>query len=90
MTTATTFGTLDWAVLIGYFVGITLFGLWLSHKTRTSGGYFLGERNGTSDSMKERSSWCYTRCSAFFSLTQSTDRRTERCCTLESTSTASS
>jgi retron-type reverse transcriptase len=43
-----------------------------------------------SDSMKERSSWCYTRCSVFFSLTQSTDRRTERCYTLPSTSTASS
>ncbi|MBI5397686.1 MAG: sodium:solute symporter family protein [Verrucomicrobia bacterium] len=44
MNATTTFGTLDWAVLIGYFVGITSFGLWLSRKTRTSGGYFLGER----------------------------------------------
>lgn len=41
---ATTFGVLDWAVLISYFIGITAFGLWLSRKTRTSGGYFLGDR----------------------------------------------
>ncbi len=41
---ATSFGALDWAVLIAYFLGITSFGLWLSRKTRTSGGYFLGER----------------------------------------------
>lgn len=41
---ATHFGALDWAVLAGYFIGITSFGLWLSRKTRTSGGYFLGER----------------------------------------------
>ncbi|MCX6908621.1 MAG: sodium:solute symporter family protein [Verrucomicrobia bacterium] len=44
MQAATSFGTLDWAVLIAYFVGITAFGLWLSRKTRTSNGYFLGER----------------------------------------------
>ena len=31
-------------MLAGYFIGITSFGLWLSRKTRTSGGYFLGER----------------------------------------------
>jgi len=41
---ATRFGTLDWIVLVGYFAGITAFGLWLSRKTRTSGGYFLGDR----------------------------------------------
>ena len=41
---ATSFGPLDWAVLAGYFIGITSFGLWLARKTRTSGGYFLGER----------------------------------------------
>jgi Na+/proline symporter len=41
---ATTFGALDWAVLAGYFLGITSFGLWLSRKARTSGGYFLGDR----------------------------------------------
>jgi Na+/proline symporter len=35
---------LDWAVLIAYFAGITAFGLWLSRRTRTSNGYFLGER----------------------------------------------
>lgn len=44
MLAVTGFGTLDWAVLIAYFVGITMFGLWLSRKTRTSSGYFLGER----------------------------------------------
>ena len=44
MSGATSFGALDWAVLAGYFIGITSFGLWLSRKTRTSGGYFLGER----------------------------------------------
>jgi Na+/proline symporter len=41
---ASHFGTLDWVVLVGYFIGITSFGLWLARKTRTSGGYFLGER----------------------------------------------
>jgi len=30
--------------VIVYCVGITLFGLWISRKTRTSGGYFLGGR----------------------------------------------
>jgi len=44
MQAATTFGTFDWAVLIGYFVGITAFGLWLARRARTSGGYFLGDR----------------------------------------------
>lgn len=38
------FGWLDWLVLGGCFVGITLFGLWISRKTRTSGAYFLGDR----------------------------------------------
>ncbi len=38
------FTVLDWAVLVGYFAGITLFGLWISRKIRTSGGYFLGDR----------------------------------------------
>jgi Na+/proline symporter len=38
------FTPLDWTVLVGYFVGITAFGLWISRKIRTSGGYFLGER----------------------------------------------
>ena len=35
---------LDWAVLVAYFVGITAFGLWMSRKIRSSGGYFLGDR----------------------------------------------
>ena len=39
-----TFTWLDTAVVIVYCVGIMLFGLWISRKTRTSGGYFLGGR----------------------------------------------
>jgi len=35
---------LDTTVVVVYCVGITLFGLWISRKTRTSGGYFLGGR----------------------------------------------
>ncbi len=42
---AAQFTGLDWAVLIAYFVGITAFGLWVSRKIRSSGGYFLGDRN---------------------------------------------
>ncbi|NUQ66153.1 MAG: hypothetical protein HUU20_27130 [Pirellulales bacterium] len=38
------FTILDWAVLVGYFFGITAFGLWISRKIRSSGGYFLGDR----------------------------------------------
>ncbi|HPM79564.1 MAG TPA: hypothetical protein PLF81_02650, partial [Candidatus Anammoximicrobium sp.] len=38
------FTGLDWAVLLIYFVGITAFGLWVSRKIRSSGGYFLGDR----------------------------------------------
>jgi Na+/proline symporter len=38
------FGTLDWIVLIAYFVGITWFGLWLARRIRSSGSYFLGDR----------------------------------------------
>jgi Na+/proline symporter len=38
------FTILDWAVLAAYFVGITAFGIWIARKTRTSGGYFLGDR----------------------------------------------
>ena len=38
------FGVVDWAVLVGYFVGITAFGLWIARRIRTSGGYFLGDR----------------------------------------------
>jgi hypothetical protein len=42
-----------------------------------------------SDSMKEWSSWWYKRCGSVITH-QNHDRRTERCYTLESTSTASS
>ena len=38
------FTKLDWAVVAAYFVGITVFGVWIARKTRTSGGYFLGDR----------------------------------------------
>ncbi len=38
------FTALDWTVLAVYFVGITAFGLWVSRKIRSSGGYFLGDR----------------------------------------------
>lgn len=38
------FATADWVVLIAYFVGITVFGLWIARRTRTSGGFFLGDR----------------------------------------------
>lgn len=38
------FSSLDWIVLVGYFCGITAFGLYLSRKIKTSGGYFLGDR----------------------------------------------
>jgi len=38
------FTTADWLVLVGYFVGITAFGLWMARKVRSSGGYFLGDR----------------------------------------------
>jgi Na+/proline symporter len=35
---------LDYTVLIGYFVVITLFGLYLSRKIKTSNSFFLGDR----------------------------------------------
>ena len=38
------FTPLDWLVLLGYFVGITAFGLWIARRIRTSGSYFLGDR----------------------------------------------
>jgi Na+/proline symporter len=38
------FTWLDTTVVVVYCLGITLFGLWISRKTRTSGGYFLGGR----------------------------------------------
>lgn len=36
--------TIDYIVLFGYFISITLFGLWMARKTRTSDAYFRGER----------------------------------------------
>jgi Na+/proline symporter len=36
--------TLDYIVLIGYFVSITTFGIWISRKIRTSDSYFRGGR----------------------------------------------
>jgi len=41
---AASFTILDWIVLIGYFAGITAFGIWIARRIRTTGGYFLGER----------------------------------------------
>lgn len=41
---STGFTWLDWVVLAGYFTGITVFGLWIARKTRSSGGYFLADR----------------------------------------------
>jgi hypothetical protein len=42
--TSAVFTWLDWVVLAGYFVGITGFGLWVSRRISSSGGYFLGDR----------------------------------------------
>ena len=42
--TSVRFAELDWAVLALYFVGITLFGVWVARKIRSSGGFFLGDR----------------------------------------------
>jgi Na+/proline symporter len=36
--------TIDYIVLFGYFISITMFGLWMARKTRTSDAYFRGER----------------------------------------------
>lgn len=44
MESTAAFTWLDGAVLISYFVGITLFGLWISRRVRSSGNYFLGDR----------------------------------------------
>ncbi len=35
---------LDYVVLAGFFVAITVFGLWISRKVKSSDGYFRGER----------------------------------------------
>ncbi|MEN6407962.1 MAG: sodium:solute symporter family protein [Thermoguttaceae bacterium] len=40
----TAFGWIDWTVVVVYFVGITLYGLWVARKTHTSNAYFLGDR----------------------------------------------
>ena len=42
--TAPSFTWLDTTVVVVYCLGITVFGLWISRKTRTSGSYFLGGR----------------------------------------------
>ncbi|MDX9726163.1 MAG: GerAB/ArcD/ProY family transporter [Bacteroidales bacterium] len=36
--------TIDYIVLIGYFILITLFGIWISRKIKTSDSYFRGDR----------------------------------------------
>ncbi len=38
------FTWLDMTVLVAYFVGITLFGVYLTRRIKSSGSYFLGER----------------------------------------------
>jgi len=38
------FHWLDTTVLIGYFIGITAFGLWVARRIKTSDGFFRGER----------------------------------------------
>jgi Na+/proline symporter len=35
---------IDYIVLFGFFIAITIFGLWISRKIRSSDGYFRGER----------------------------------------------
>jgi Na+/proline symporter len=42
--TRASFTWLDWAVLIGYFAGITVFGLWIARRMKSSNRYFLGDR----------------------------------------------
>ena len=42
--TSSAWTLLDWTVLLGYFVGITAFGLWMSRRVHSSGGYFLSDR----------------------------------------------
>ncbi|HQH52235.1 MAG TPA: sodium:solute symporter family protein [Candidatus Hydrogenedentes bacterium] len=39
------FTRLDGIVLIGYFIGVMLFGLWVARRVRSSNRYFLGDRN---------------------------------------------
>jgi Na+/proline symporter len=35
---------IDYIVLFGYFISITVFGVWMARKTKTSDAYFRGER----------------------------------------------
>jgi Na+/proline symporter len=44
MPPAPSFTWLDTTVVVVYCVGITLFGLWISRRARTTGGYFLGDQ----------------------------------------------
>jgi Na+/proline symporter len=37
-------GALDLAIIFGYLVGITMFGIWFSGKQETTRDYFLGNR----------------------------------------------
>jgi len=38
------FGWLDMSVVVAYFAGITIFGLWVARRAKTSDAYFRGER----------------------------------------------
>jgi len=44
MIAAAGFHPADWVVLVGYFIGITAFGIWIARRLRSSQGYFLGDR----------------------------------------------
>ena len=39
------FNWLDTLVVVGYFVGITGYGLWLTRRVKNSDGYFRGNRS---------------------------------------------
>lgn len=36
--------TIDYVILVAYFIGLMLFGLWISRKVKTSDAYFRGDR----------------------------------------------
>jgi Na+/proline symporter len=38
------FQWIDMLIVVGYFIGITLYGVWLTKKVKNSDGYFRGER----------------------------------------------
>ncbi|HPX42019.1 MAG TPA: hypothetical protein PLF51_16410, partial [Candidatus Hydrogenedentes bacterium] len=38
------FTRLDGVVLVGYFIGVMVFGLWVARRVRSSNRYFLGDR----------------------------------------------